>query len=448
MQHIWGAKWPLLELYWWTVLPAVAAKGREYPGLCYKRLQHCPARAKRQQQLKAQQRAPGRRWSSFSMASWQMSLNTRTDVRGSTDSVEELVQRNIQEVLQAAQQAEAGVGELAAVYRTCARQHDSRVNYTALAALLTISHPLLQPPRSVHMCADDCAPRAMQQSQGGRQAAPLSSRPSSGLSSSRLSVGGGSGTHPGAPAQAPAACAPAAAAATAAGGPCTSTSMLDVPGHAEATLRLHKARIKGLEEDVARLTKALAGEKQQGQGQGQGQGQDRDKALAEASKDAKSLRLEQAGWSKEKKALETQVERLQKRASEAEGALTSRDQAVKEGAKESSRAERERRAAEQDARARDVRLQRALDEVEKYKAMLLEVRNQERDGKDAVRADLNRLAADNKKLERQRAELLLAFRKQLKLIDVLKRQKVHLEAARALQFTEAEFLQTLELGST
>ncbi|GFH25675.1 uncharacterized protein HaLaN_23679, partial [Haematococcus lacustris] len=149
----------------------------------------------------------------------------------------------------------------------------------------------------------------------------------------------------------------------------------------------------------------------------------RDKALAEASKDAKSLRLEQAGWSKEKKALETQVERLQKRASEAEGALTSRDQAVKEGAKESSRAERERRAAEQDARARDVRLQRALDEVEKYKAMLSEARNQERDGKDAVRADLNRLAADNKKLERQRAELLLAFRKQLKLIDVLKRQK-------------------------
>ncbi|GFH26498.1 hypothetical protein HaLaN_24660, partial [Haematococcus lacustris] len=65
-------------------------------------------------------------------------------------------------------------------------------------------------------------------------------------------------------------------------------------------------------------------------------GEDRDKALAEASKDAKSLRLEQAGWSKEKKALEAQVERLQKRAAEAEGAVTSRDQAVKEVAKESS----------------------------------------------------------------------------------------------------------------
>ena len=44
---------------------------------------------------------------------------------------------------------------------------------------------------------------------------------------------------------------------TAAGG--SSSVVIDVPGHAEATLRLHKARIRGLEDELSKLTQALAG---------------------------------------------------------------------------------------------------------------------------------------------------------------------------------------------
>ncbi|GAX75914.1 hypothetical protein CEUSTIGMA_g3357.t1 [Chlamydomonas eustigma] len=211
-------------------------------------------------------------------------------------------------------------------------------------------------------------------------------------------------------------------------GAASSTSVLDVPGHAEATIRLHKTRIKGLEEELSKLSQALS---------------ERDKQLAEVKKENKTLKLEQSSWAKTQKALDAQIEKLKRTAAEAEAAAATRELALKEA----GRFEKEKRISEAETRTRDVRLQRALEEVEKYKGMISDLRAQEREGKDVAKSDYSKVLTDNKRLERQRAELLILFKKQLKLIDVLKRQKLHLEVSRALQFTEQEFLQTLEMGS-
>ncbi|MEQ2253275.1 Golgin subfamily A member 2, partial [Ilyodon furcidens] len=56
------------------------------------------------------------------------------------------------------------------------------------------------------------------------------------------------------------------------------------------------------------------------------------------------------------------------------------------------------------------------------------------------------LLAENQILKKQKAELIVGFKKQLKLIDILKRQKMHFEAAKMLSFTQEEFMKALDLG--
>ncbi len=73
---------------------------------------------------------------------------------------------------------------------------------------------------------------------------------------------------------------------------------------------------------------------------------------------------------------------------------------------------------------KEVKLNRALEDIEKYKTTLKETKGGEKDANQQARKETDKLLADIKRLEKQKNELLFAFKKQLKLIDVLKRQKV------------------------
>jgi hypothetical protein len=98
---------------------------------------------------------------------------------------------------------------------------------------------------------------------------------------------------------------------------------------------------------------------------------------------------------------------------------------------------------EKAASSESVRLQRALDDVDKSKASVAKLKSEARDEKKDRLAERDKLDQRCKRLERQKAEVLAAFRKQIKLIDILKRQKVHMEAARLLAFTEEEFMRVV-----
>lgn len=96
---------------------------------------------------------------------------------------------------------------------------------------------------------------------------------------------------------------------------------------------------------------------------------------------------------------------------------------------------------------RENKLSRAVEEVDKYRSQLKIQKDEYIIFKEESRKRVESLENDIRRIERQKAELLNAFKKQMKLIDVLKRQKLHIEAAKLLNFTEDEFTKTLELGS-
>ncbi|KAJ7986143.1 hypothetical protein DPEC_G00347730 [Dallia pectoralis] len=96
----------------------------------------------------------------------------------------------------------------------------------------------------------------------------------------------------------------------------------------------------------------------------------------------------------------------------------------------------------------EVRLNRALEEVEKSKTQLSKIQQMSKDTATQEHQKIETLQSENKRQEKQKAELILGFKKQLKLIDILKRQKMHFEAAQMLSFTEEEFTKALDWGKS
>ncbi len=107
-------------------------------------------------------------------------------------------------------------------------------------------------------------------------------------------------------------------------------------------------------------------------------------------------------------------------------------------------AERIAKQGDANIKAKDTQLKRALETITRLKSQLGEIQ-QKVEGEDHTdRTKFESLESKLRVVEKQRNDLLVAFKKQMKLIDVLKRQKVHIEAARLLAFTEEEFVKTLD----
>ena len=78
---------------------------------------------------------------------------------------------------------------------------------------------------------------------------------------------------------------------------------------------------------------------------------------------------------------------------------------------------------------KDLTINRLKEENDRLKMMANMKKESKREATQEGNKISQKLISENKKLEQQRNELLSGFKKQIKLIDLLKRQITHLEAA-------------------
>ena len=148
-------------------------------------------------------------------------------------------------------------------------------------------------------------------------------------------------------------------------------------------------------------------------------------------------------WGKEREERERRGRELDAAKAEVERLTRELNGMKKERGEEAGR----RREEEREERTREGRMKAVALDNERLRKRVEALEGVAK-GDDAQAAgveELHRLRREKAKLLSQRAEMVAAFKKQMKLIDVLKRQKMHLEAAKLLAFTEQEFTAALDI---
>ncbi|XP_015666474.1 testis-expressed protein 9 [Protobothrops mucrosquamatus] len=201
---------------------------------------------------------------------------------------------------------------------------------------------------------------------------------------------------------------------------------------AEAQIRFLKAKLRVMQEELDAIGQECS---------------KKDEENENVSSHLKEVEEERGRLQRAASLHQSQVEKYKLLSEEANRKSESLQQKLSMLEKELENLKRAQKQAAATQGTTDIRLNRALEEAEKYKMELNKLKQSNKDVVNQEHKKLEELKIENKRLEKQKEELVAGFKKQLKLTDILKRQKMHIESAKMLSFTEEEFMKALEWGN-
>eukprot|EP00041_Stephanoeca_diplocostata_P023749 m.589631 g.589631 ORF g.589631 m.589631 type:complete len:396 (+) comp22372_c0_seq4:2100-3287(+) len=200
----------------------------------------------------------------------------------------------------------------------------------------------------------------------------------------------------------------------------------------DVQLRLLKAQLRTVGKELSTATAEAKSAKQD---------------LSKVDAERKSFGAEKTKLEKQVQSGQSQVSKLKKSLEEASSELQTAQTEGRSLAKELDELKRAHKQGDAKTHTLQVRLNRAQEELDNVKRELKSSRQNTTASGGELRKKYDAVVTENKILSTQKEELVAAFKKQMQLIDILKRQKLHVEAARVLQFSEEEFVKTLDWGS-
>ncbi|CAD5123005.1 unnamed protein product [Dimorphilus gyrociliatus] len=192
----------------------------------------------------------------------------------------------------------------------------------------------------------------------------------------------------------------------------------------DAEIRFFKAKIRVLQEEINRSGQELA--------------KKRDKTFELTSKQ-KSLEDELNKTQKTVNSQAATLQKLHKLADEAKSKVVRVQTEVETLKNKTQNLRKVEKKINNNQGSLDVQLQKALDDAKKYRDELHVVKSNEREGSVHDKRQLKGLLSENQSLEKSKKEMISIFNKNMKLIELLRKQKSLLETVKTIPFTESEF---------